>query len=424
MSASERRETVLPRGAVAFDVDGVLLQGLFLSQAAWHRGVTVWARSLWLGLLHKLGFLSVKDVVERAYALQRGARVSDMLAVAESVHLVQGAREVCAELKSLGYAVVFVSVGVPQEVVERLVARLGADGGAGVLLEVEDGVLTGRVVGERHSEAGKRESLESMLRQAGFGWTETTVVVDDRSNAEIVRAAWRSIGVNPEVPILRDASFVLHTRDLREILQFFPEGYEVGVTPQGLAVRHEAVRKAVHACAAIVPTLALWSKAFTLWLVGGVTGLFVLSEWLRLFGVAVPVLSRVTWATMRPSEPRRVVLGPILYGVGIFLTLAFFPRAGATVGILVLAVGDSVASLMGRAFGSTALPHNPKKTLVGSFSLFAVGVIIATFFVSIPWALAVGAAAALVESLSVGAADNLLLPVIGAAVVTLARAVH
>ncbi len=424
MSASARRETVLPRGAVAFDVDGVLLQGLFLSQAAWRKGLTVWTKSMWLGCLHKLGFLSVKDVVERAYALQRGTRVSDVLAVAESVRLVRGAREVCAELKALGYAVVFVSVGVPNEVVERLAARLGADGGAGVLLEAKDGELTGRVVGERHSEVGKRESLDRMLRQAGFGWTDTTVVVDDRSNSEIVRAAWRSIGVNPEMPILRDASFVLHTQDLREILQFFPEGYEVGVTPQRLAVRHEAVRKAIHACAAIVPTLALWSKGFTLWLVGGVTGLFVLSEWLRLLGVAVPVLSRVTWATMRPSEPRRIVLGPILYGIGIFLTLALFPRAGATVGVLILAVGDSVASLAGRAFGSTALPHNPGKTLVGSFSLFAVGVIIATFFVSIPWAFAVGAAAALVESLSVGAADNLLLPIVAAGVVTLARAVH
>jgi len=424
VSASGRRETVLPRGAVAFDVDGVLLQGLFLSQAAWRKSPAVWAKSMWLGLLHKLGFLSVKDVVERAYALQRGTRVDDVLAVAESVRLVRGAREVCAELKALGYAVVFVSVGVPNEVVERLAARLGADGGAGVLLEAKDGELTGRVVGERHSENGKRESLDRMLRQAGFGWTETTVVVDDRSNSEIVRAAWRSIGVNPEMPILRDASFVLHTQDLREILQFFPEGYDVGVTPQRLAVRHEAVRKAIHACAAVVPTLALWSKGFTLWLVGAVTGLFVLSEWLRLLGVAVPVLSKVTWATMRPSEPRRIVLGPILYGVGIFLTLALFPRAGATVGILILAVGDSVASLAGRAFGSTALPHNPGKTLVGSFSLFAVGVIIATFFVSIPWAFAVGAAAALVESLSVGAADNLLLPIVAAGVVTLARAVH
>ncbi len=424
MIASGRRETVLPRGAVAFDVDGVLLQGLFLSQAAWRKSPAVWAKSMWLGLLHKLVFLSVKDVVERAYALQRGTRVDDVLAVAESVRLVRGAREVCAELKALGYAVVFVSVGVPNDVVERLAARLGADGGAGVLLEAKDGELTGRVVGERHSESGKRESLDRMLRQAGFGWTDTTVVVDDRSNSEIVRAAWRSIGVNPEMPILRDASFVLHTQDLREILQFFPEGYEVGVTPQRLAVRHEAVRKAIHACAAIVPTLALWSKDFTLWLVGAVTGLFVLSEWLRLLGVAVPVLSKVTWATMRPSEPRRIVLGPILYGVGILLTLALFPRAGATVGILILAVGDSVASLAGRAFGSTALPHNPGKTLVGSFSLFAVGVIIATFFVSIPWAFAVGAAAALVESLSVGAADNLLLPIVAAGVVTLARAVH
>jgi len=423
MGAAAGREAPA-RGAVAFDVDGVLLQGLFLSCAARRRGVGVWFRSLWLGLLHKAGFLSVREVVERAYALQRGARVSDLLALAESVRLVQGAREVCAALRRMGYSVVFVSVGVPQEVVERLAVRLGADGGAGALLETENGALTGRLLGVRHSETGKRESLERMLGQAGIGWAATTVVVDDRSNSEIVRAAWRSIGVNPEQPILRDASFVLHTHDLREILQFFPEGAAEGVTPQALAVRHEAVRKAIHAAAAVVPTMAVWSKGFTLWLVGAVTGLFALSEWLRLRGIAVPVVSRVTWATMRPAEPRAIVQGPILYGLGIFLTLAVFPRAGATVGILILAVGDSVASLAGRAFGSTALPHNPGKTLIGSLSLFAVGVIIATFFVSVPWALVIGATAAVVESLSVGASDNLLLPLVTAGVVTVARAAH
>jgi hypothetical protein len=42
----------------------------------------------------------------------------------------------------------------------------------------------------------------------------------------------------------------------------------------------------------------------------------------------------------------------------------------------------------------------------------------------VPWALVVGASAAIVESLSVGATDNLLLPVVAAGVVTLARAVE
>jgi len=411
------------RGVVAFDVDGVLLQGLFLSWAAWRRGPVVWSRSVLLGLLHKLGFLSVREVVERAYALERGARVDDLLALAETVPLVRGAREVCADLKALGYSVVLVSVGVPQEIVERLSARIGADGGTGALLETKGGVLTGRVLGDRHSEEGKRASLDRMLAQVGFGWAATTVVVDDRSNSAIVRAAWRSIGVNAERPILGDANFVLHTQNLREILQFFPEAAGGGVTPDALAVRHEAVRKAIHASAALVPTAALWSKGATMWSVGALTALFALSEALRLGGVAVPVVSRITWATMRSQEQRGIVWGPILYGVGILLTLTFFPRSGATVGVLVLAVGDSVASLAGRAFGSTALPHNPGKTFVGSLSLFAVGVIIATFFVPVPWALVVGASAAVVESLSVGATDNLLLPVVAAGVVTLARAV-
>jgi len=420
VNAAERREA-LPRGVVAFDVDGVLLRGLFLWELARLRGPGVWLRSLWLGFLHKIGILTVREVVERAYALLRGATMAEVFAAADSVRLAPGAAEVCAELKRLGYVVVLVSVGVPQEVVERLAHRIGAACGFGVLLEQKGGVLTGRVMGDRHSEAGKRESLERLIADAGFGWTATTVVVDDRSNSEIVKSAWRSIGVNPELPILREANFVLHTQDLREILQFLPEGRESGVTLERLAVRHEALRKVIHACAAVIPTLAVWSKTFTLWLVGGATGLFVLSEVLRLLGVALPVVSRVTWAAMRPAEPRRVVLGPILYGVGIFAALLAFPRPGSTVGILVLAVGDSAAGLVGRAFGNTALPHNPGKTLVGSLSLFAVGVIIATFFVSIPWALAVGVAAALVESLPWGAMDNLLLPLVAAGVVTLAR---
>ena len=239
MNASERRD--LPRGAVAFDVDGVLLQGLFLYRAAWRKGAMVWVRSLGLGILHKLGLLSVKDVVERAYALQprlederraRGGRVGPPRpGGARGLRGAQGGRLHRRLRERGGAAGRRRTPGLPS----------GRGRGAGVLLEVEDGILTGRVVGGRHTETGKRESLERMLGQAGFGWTETTVVVDDRSNSELVRAAWRSIGVNPELPILRDASFVLHTQDLREILQFFPEGYEVGVTPQRLAVRHEAV---------------------------------------------------------------------------------------------------------------------------------------------------------------------------------------
>ena len=228
--------------------------------------------------------------------------------------------------------------------------------------------------------------------------------------------------MNPEWPVLRSASFVLYTRDLREILEFFPEGHIAGVTVRDAAMRHEAFRKAVHSCSIAVPVLAAWSRSFTLWLIGVVTLLYAVSEAMRLMGVAVPVFSGVTWRAMRPAEPRGVVTGPFFFGVGIFLTVALFEPAAATVGVLVLAIGDSAASLVGRAFGSTTLPYNPGKTLMGSLSLFAVGVLVAIFFVPVPWALLVGAVASLVESLPLGPYDNLMLPLATAGVVAAALA--
>ncbi len=417
MAAAEA-SPLAAHGVVAFDVDGVLLRELFLSHVARRRGPGVWLRSLWLGFLLKTGLLDVRSAVERAYRLQRGMSVEELESIGESLVLVPGAAEICADLKAAGYAVVLVSAGVPQRIVEMLAVRLGADRGAGILLETEGGRLTGCLLGDRHSCAGKKEALEEMLDDLGFAWTDTTVVVDDRSNIDIVEAAWRSIGVNPELPILKTANFILHTRNLMEILEFFPEGYRVGITPQWLAVRHEIFRKGVHICAVTVPLIAAWSWPFALWLVGGVTLLFLGSELARLWGTAAPLLSTVTWRAMRPSEARGIAMGPVLFGAGIWLTLLVFPPKAAAAGILILAAGDTAASLMGRAFGQTVLPHNPGKTMLGSLSLFAVGVIIAIFYVPLPWAILVGAVATLVESLPVGAYDNLLLPLSVAAVIS------
>jgi HAD superfamily phosphoserine phosphatase-like hydrolase len=410
-------EQPVRRGIVAFDVDGVLLRGLFLWRLAWRSGPWVLLRSLWLGFLLKTGAIRVETAVEKAYRLQRGRSIEELCRLADSIALRKGAAECCVRLKELGYEVVLVSAGVPEQVIERIATRCGADEGRGVPLEIVDGKLTGRLVGEWHSGEGKRRALERFLEERGFDWSDTTVVVDDRSNTEIVEAAWRSIAINPEYPVLPLASFVIHTRDLREILEFLPEGRRFGYSPAETAARHEVFRKALHSCAIIAPFLALWWRGFALWLVGSVTLLLVLSEVFRQLGVALPFFADVTWRAMRPEEERGIVGGPILYGVGIWLALRLFPLDAASIGIFVLALGDSLASLAGKAFGQTQLPHNPRKTVVGSLTVFAVGAVIAMMYVPLPSALFVGLVASLVESLPIGALDNLLLPVATAAAV-------
>jgi dolichol kinase/phosphoserine phosphatase len=364
--------------------------------------------------------MDIGTVVERAYALLAGCTLEELLAVGERLRLAKGATEVCRDLRRAGYLVVLVSAGVPQEVLELVATRVGAQAVHGVLLETESGRLTGRLLECRHTARGKRDGLEKILRRWGFSWREVTVVVDDASNWQIVDAAWRSVAVNPEWSITKTASFVLYTRNLREILGFFPEGYETGITPAWLAVRHELFRKSIHLCAVAVPLLAMWSPAFTLWLVGIVTLCYAASELLRVVGVALPLFSAVTWRAMRSAESRGLVLGPFLFGVGIWLTLELFPLSAATVGILVLAIGDGAASLTGRLFGRTALVYNRQKTLVGSLTVFVVGAVVAMSYLPLGWSLAVGIVASLLESLPLGAYDNLLLPLASAGMVSVA----
>jgi phosphoserine phosphatase len=115
-------------------VDGVFLQGLFLSRVASATSAWKWIRSMWLGLLLKVGVLDIRQVVERAYALQSGMPLERLLSIGDSLNLAHGARELCAKLKEVGYHVVLVSAGVPQQVVERIASHVGADGAYGVLL--------------------------------------------------------------------------------------------------------------------------------------------------------------------------------------------------------------------------------------------------------------------------------------------------
>ncbi len=408
------------RGVVAFDSDGVLLRHLFLLRAAQEAGPLTLLRAFWLGLLLKLGRLDIGTVVERAYALLAGRSLDELLAVGERMRLAKGAAEVCLDLRRAGYIVVLVSAGVPQEVLELVAVRVGAQAVHGVLLETESGRLTGRLLERRHTARGKRDGLEKILRRWGFSWRELTVVVDDASNGQIVDAAWRSVAVNPERSIMRTASFVLYTRNLREILEFFPEGHGSGITPAWLAGRHELFRKSIHLCAVAVPILAMWSLTHTLWLVGMVTLFYALSEQFRVLGVALPLFSTVTWRAMRSAECRGFVLGPLLFGIGIWLTLALFSLSAATVGILVLAVGDGAASLMGRVFGRTVLAYNREKTIVGSLTVFVVGAVVAMSYLPLGWSLAVGVVASFLESLPLGAYDNLLLPLVSAGMVSVA----
>jgi uncharacterized protein (TIGR00297 family) len=90
------------------------------------------------------------------------------------------------------------------------------------------------------------------------------------------------------------------------------------------------------------------------------------------------VLPRFAHDLYRPGDRERAVHGIVYYPLAVLLLISVFPRrldiVAAAWGIL--AIGDGIATLAGRAIGGARWPWNREKTVAGSVA-FAIGASIA-----------------------------------------------
>lgn len=182
----------------------------------------------------------------------------------------------------------------------------------------------------------------------------------------------------------------------------------------------EFFRKSIHFCAALVPWFAERHFDATVILLSVVLGVYGWSEYRRLGGCAVPVISRITVLAARKRDEGRFVLGPVTMAVGVLFTLLLFPGDAAKIGIYALAFGDGIASLAGKLWGKTRLPLTRGKSLEGSLACFLMVFISSLTVLRNPLAaFAVAAAASLVELIPLQDYDNLFIPIAIAGFVSL-----
>jgi dolichol kinase len=111
-----------------------------------------------------------------------------------------------------------------------------------------------------------------------------------------------------------------------------------------------------------------------------------------------------------------VVMTPLWYALGAFTTLSMFPLSQAIVGILTLAVGDPVASLVGLTSENThKIPFNNDKSYEGSLAGILASWIVCLIFIESRMAVVGCTAGMLAEALPLKVNDNVLIPVIAAA---------
>lgn len=161
--------------------------------------------------------------------------------------------------------------------------------------------------------------------------------------------------------------------------------------------------------------LAVFGKipCMLLLFIGVLAGSIVVHQKIR--GKKVPV---VDWFLNR-FERKRVVVGygSLLYLVGMLLLFSFLENpASIGASIIILAIGDGMATIVGRE-GRVKIPYNKKKTVEGSLAFLAFS--LPVFFLSGVAGIAAVIAGAIIETLPTGVDDNITIPMACIAVLRL-----
>ena len=188
--------------------------------------------------------------------------------------------------------------------------------------------------------------------------------------------------------------------------------YGIYLRQKANSIAKELFRKSIHICSSFVPfflSLAFYPTiAMLLFAVCG----YSVCELLRLKGVTIPLISKVTEVAARKRDENRFVLGPVTLVFGIIIAALLLPPESARVGIYALAFGDGLASLSGKLIGKITIPGSHGKTVAGSLTCF-LAVFIAVFccctncYVSLITAVF----AMFLEMLPLSDFDNLIIPV-------------
>ena len=187
---------------ICFDVDSTLVQGEVIEMLAARAGKEAEVAAVTEAAMR--GELDFEQSLHARVENLAGLPASVIDDVAAGLQLTPGARTTIRTLKRLGYRCGVVSGGFTA-VIEPLAQDLELDFVRANTLEVVDGVLTGRVIGEVVDRPGKARALQEFADTFGVPVEETIAVGDGANDIDMLAAAGLGIAFNAK-PALREVA--------------------------------------------------------------------------------------------------------------------------------------------------------------------------------------------------------------------------
>ena len=163
------------------------------------------------------GELNFETSLRERVALLKGLPDSVFEKVFNSIHLSPNAQEFISILPKKGILVGLVSGGFTP-IVERLAKSLGIAYFSANQLEVKDGLLTGKLVGQIISPEVKKETLEKWRKELKFSKERTVAIGDGANDLLMLKSAGLGIAFCAKEVLKKEIPNHVDKRDFLEVL--------------------------------------------------------------------------------------------------------------------------------------------------------------------------------------------------------------
>lgn len=206
---------------VVMDMDSTLIRQEVIDELA--RKYNVYDKVAEITHRAMNGELNFDAALRERVKLLAGAPATILTEVLDIIELTPGAEQLIRVLKRLGYRLAVISGGFI-EVAEPIRHRLGLDYAFANQLEIENGHLTGNVVGAIVNRQRKADLLESIAQAERISLDQVIAIGDGANDLDMLNRAGLGIAFNAKQIVREQARYAVNQRNLDAIL------YLLGIT--------------------------------------------------------------------------------------------------------------------------------------------------------------------------------------------------
>lgn len=204
---------------MVFDVDSTLIEQEAIELLAEHSNSAETVKDITdRAMRGEIDF--TQSLIERVATL-KGLPESIFAEVSNSLSLTQGASELVQAIHSKGGKAAAVSGGFIQ-LLDPIRQALSLDFAAANTLGVENGRLTGEVVGQIVNRQAKADYLLQWAAELGLSESQTIAVGDGANDLGMMAVAGLSVAFCAKPIVNQQADVVLTQRDLSKLIEVLP----------------------------------------------------------------------------------------------------------------------------------------------------------------------------------------------------------